>query len=83
MRSVDPKDPFKMNDQINYDLDSEDELEELMGHDADDDAEDDEEDYDSECPRGALDGKGDDLELVNEGWILPDDYVSDSSDSSF
>ena len=62
----------------NYELDSEDELEELMGIDA----ANEEDDYDSEYSRvPAIDGTGNDLELVNEGWLVPDDYVSDSSDS--
>lgn len=50
-----------------------------MGDDAANDADADE--YDSEYSRGPdIDGKGNNLELVNEGWLVPDDYVSDSSD---
>ena len=78
-KSVNPRNPFQLVDsQINYDLDSEDELQELLGEEADSQ---DEDDYDSECQPGDCDGRGNDLELVTQGFIVPDDYVSDSSDS--
>jgi len=82
MSSVNPRNPFARNeDCFNYEQDSEDELEELLGHDANSQIDAEEEEYDSEYPRGwQLTGSGDDLELVNEGWLVPDDYLS--SDSS-
>ena len=58
-------------------MDSEDELQELMGEDAN--SENDS--YGSEFAELQKDAKGNDLELVNEGWIVYDDYVSDSSDN--
>ena len=79
-RIVNPRNPFQLNETaINYELDSEDELAELLG----DDVSNDGDDYDSEYSRGPeLDGKGDDLECVNEGWLVPDDYISDSDSSN-
>ena len=80
LHCVNPRNPFQLNEvAINYELDSEDELQELMGDDANSD---DNDEYDSEFSRGLeLDGKGNDLECVNEGWLVPDDYFSDSDDS--
>ena len=76
-RSVNPRNPFQTVDEINYELDSQDELQELMGEDADSW----EDEYDSECGPVRIDGKGDNQDLVDEGWIVPNDYISDSSDS--
>ena len=40
-----------------------------------------EDDYDSEYSRGpSIDGKGNNLDLVNEGWLVVADNISDSSD---
>ena len=58
-------------------MDSEDELAELIGEDANSENES----YDSDALELERDAKGNDLELVNEGWIVDDDFVSDSSDT--
>ena len=40
-----------------------------------------EEDDDSEYSREpSIDGKGNNLDLVNEGWLVTDDNISDSSE---
>ena len=84
-RAVNPRDPLSKADEsagVNYDLDSEDELQELLGEgmDSDWDSEDSEA---RELQRDMLmDGKGNDLELINAGFIVPDDYFSDSDDQS-
>ena len=61
-------------------MDSEEELQELLGEDMNSDGE--EGDYDSETGEyynlAKLDAKGNDMDLINEGWIVDDDYISDS-----
>ena len=58
-------------------MDSEDELQELLGEDAEDDWESD--DSEAEEMLRFMDGKGNDLDLINDGFIVPDDYFSDES----
>jgi len=61
------RNPFKKSDLIDYEIDSEDEWNDLCGEDVDDDGEEDEDDsYDSDC--------------VRDGWIVDDDeLLSDTS----
>ena len=66
--SVNPRNFLQLSADVNYDLDSEDELEERLGENADSE---DADDSNSEDPRN------DDRDLINEGWLVPDDYVSD------
>ena len=65
-RSVNPRNFLQQSKDINYELDSEDELEERLGEDADSQDSDDS-DFFSQNP------KEDDHDLVDEGWIVPDD----------
>ena len=60
------RNPFKRSDLINYEADSEDEYNDLVGEDLDDDGEEDEDDEDSD--------------LVADGWLVDDDeLLSDTS----
>ncbi|CAI2374825.1 unnamed protein product [Moneuplotes crassus] len=62
---ITPRNPFKMDEAlIDYDMDSEDEFEEENGEDINSDKEDDDEDM------------GEDDE--EDGWIVPDGYLSRS-----
>ena len=80
LQGLNPRNPLQVCDTINYDMDSEEELQELLGEDMNSDGE--EGDYDSETGEyynlAKLDAKGNDMDLINEGWIVDDDYISDS-----
>ena len=80
LQGLNPRTPLQVCDTINYDMDSEEELQELLGEDMNSDGE--EGDYDSETGEyynlAQLDAKGNDIDLINEGWIVDDDYISDS-----
>ena len=67
--SVNPRNFLQLSADVNYDLDSEDELEERLGENADSE---DADDVNSEDPRN------DDRDLIEEGWLVPDDYISDN-----
>ena len=61
------RNPFKKSDLINYEADSEDEWDDLVGEDVDDDGEEDEDD-------------DVDSDLIADGWLVDDDeLLSDTS----
>ena len=79
-KTVNPRDPLKLiESEINYEIDSEDELQELMGENAESSGG---EDDDSESREFRRDNKGNDLDLVEDGWIVDSDDYSDSSNNS-
>ena len=63
-------------DEIDYEMESEDELQEIMGEDANS------ENVSLDSDELRKDAYGNDLELVNEGWIVYDDYISDSDNDT-
>ena len=68
---LNPRDPFELDEELlNYDMDSEEELDELFGEDV--------EGSDLDYGEEIVNEKGDDYDLVCEGFIVDDDEFSDT-----
>ena len=84
LMKLNPRNPFQTSDALNYDMDSEDEMQELMGEDMLDSGEEEDEYYVESETGQVIYSKcsvtDNDADLEEEGWIVPDDYVSSDSD---
>lgn len=84
-----PRNPFQINESPNrdilYDLDSEEELMELLGEDVEDEGDfygsEDLSGINAEKRRAGGCAPEDDQDLIEAGFIVPDDYFSDSESS--